>query len=277
MSHYLITGGASGIGAAVCARLAAAGHRVSVLDRAASTDSQAWSQIPAELRGDWHSVDVTDAEAVEAAVADLGEPLDGLVACAGIATRATVLETTPEEFDRTLDINLRGTFTTLRAVALQLVAAGRPGSIVTLASTAGVGYVSGLGIGYHASKSAVVGLTKSAAGDLAPYGIRVNSVAPGVVRTPMTVGQRDSIGEQPLAARSPAGRLAEADEIAAAIVWLLSPRASLTTGHVLPVEGGQTAISGAPGGGFPTPIADTRAIDHPRPDIAADAAYEEVR
>lgn len=206
----------------------------------------------------------------------LNAPLDGLVACAGIATRASLLETTADEFDHTVDINMRGTFSVLRAVARQLVAAGRPGSIVTLASTAGLGYVSGLGIGYHASKAAVIGITKSAAGDLARYGIRVNCVAPGVVRTPMTVGQRGSIGEEPLAARTPGGRLAEAGELAAAIVWLLSPRSSLTTGHVLPVEGGQTAVTGAPGAGYPVPTADTRAIDHPRPDIAADTEYEEV-
>lgn len=260
MKHVVITGGASGIGEAVALRLIRSGHRVTVLDRSEPETCSWWTDLDASLRGEWKVVDVADADAVTAAIDDVLFPVDGLVTCAGIATRENVLDTSLEQFEKTMAINLRGTFCAAQAVARQLVDQGRPGSIVTVASTAGIGYVAGLGLAYHASKSAVVGLTKSMAGDLARYGIRVNSVAPGVVRTPMTIGQRDAQGEKQLAARAPAGRLAEADEIASVIVWLLSPASRLTTGHTIPVEGGQVAITGAPGSGFEPPAVDTRAI-----------------
>jgi NAD(P)-dependent dehydrogenase (short-subunit alcohol dehydrogenase family) len=267
-SHVVITGGASGIGEATALRLAGAGHRVTVLDRTPPGDRPWWAGLAADRRGDWHVVDVTDTAAVTAAVAASarsGHPLDGLVTCAGVVSRESSLDVTDEQFAHTLAVNLWGAFGPARAFARHLVDAGRPGSIVTVASTAGLGYVAGLGAAYHASKAALIGLARSMAGDLARYGIRVNVVAPGVVRTPMTAGQRGDQGEAPLAARAPAGRLAEAAEVAGAIMWLLSPRAALTTGHVLPVDGGQVAVAGAPGGGFPPPAADARAIGHPGP------------
>ena len=275
MSSFAVTGGASGIGEAVTRRLAGAGHRLTVLDRTPPDRCSWWAEIAPEQRGAWHTLDVTDTVAVSAVLEHPEHPLDGLVTCAGIATRENVLDVTDEQFEQTLGINLRGTFVPARAVARHLVAAGRPGSIVTVASTAGLGYVAGLGVAYHASKSAVVGLSRSMAGDLARYGIRVNVVAPGVVRTPMTAGQRADQGEEQLAARAPAGRLAEADEIAAAVVWLLSDRSRFTTGHVLPVEGGQVAVTGAPGSGFPAAAVDTREIGHPDP--YAGSVLQEVR
>jgi NAD(P)-dependent dehydrogenase (short-subunit alcohol dehydrogenase family) len=264
MPHYVITGGASGIGEATALRLTSAGHRVTVLDRIGPEACAWWERLPSAQRGQWHMLDVSDTGAVDAAVSGAGEPLDGAVACAGVVTQETVLNVTDEQFARTIAVNVLGTLGTARAVARLLVDQGRPGSIVTVASTAGLGYVSGLGVAYHAAKAAVIGLTRSMAGDLARYGIRVNCVAPGVVRTAMTAGLRDRLGEMRFAARVPAGRLAEADEVAAPIVWLLSPGASLTTGHVLPVEGGQVAVAGAPPAGFPPPATDTRAIEHPR-------------
>jgi NAD(P)-dependent dehydrogenase (short-subunit alcohol dehydrogenase family) len=276
MSHYAVTGGASGIGEAVVLRLADAGHRVTVLDRTGPEACAWWARLADARRGRWHVLDVSDTAAVTAAVSDAGEPLDGLVTCAGIATRESVLDVTDEQFAQTMAVNLVGTLVPARIVAGQLVEQGRPGSIVTLASTAGLGYVSGLGAAYHASKAAVIGLTRSLAGDLARYGIRVNCVAPGVVRTPMTVGQREGQGEDGLAARAPAGRLAEADEVAAVVAWLLSSRSSLTTGHVVPVEGGQVAVTGAPGNGFPAPTVDTRAIEHPRPTELPDRRRERI-
>lgn len=262
MMHIVITGGASGIGEAVALRLVRGGNRVTVLDRTAPDECSWWEGMDPESRGSWQVVDIADVKAVNHAVDTIEIPIDGLVTCAGVATRETGLEATAEQFDHTMSVNLGGTFNAVQAVARQLVANGRPGSIVTVASTAGLGYVSGLGAAYHASKAAVVGLTWSFAGDLARHGIRVNSVAPGVVRTPMTAGQRDAQGEQHLADRAPAGRLAEADELAGAICWLLSPAAVLTTGHIMPVDGGQFAVVGAPGAGFAPPLADTRDIPH---------------
>ena len=260
MNHVVVTGGASGIGAALVKRLASRGVRISVVDRAPSGDADGWDALPDECRGVWAQVDVTDAAAVASVMDDAHAlaPVDGLATCAGIADRQTVLDSEPTDFARTMAINLIGTMAPAQALARRLVADGRPGAIVTLASTAGLGYVAGLGVGYHASKSAVVGLTRSLAGDLARHGIRVNCVVPGLVRTPMSAAQRDGLGEERLAARAPAGRLAEPDELAAAVEWLLSPAASFTTGHILPVEGGQASVAVPPVGGHPVPTIDTR-------------------
>jgi NAD(P)-dependent dehydrogenase (short-subunit alcohol dehydrogenase family) len=261
--HTVITGGASGIGESLALRLARSGQRVSVLDRTSSDECPWWAELDESTRGTWVVVDIADGLAVAAAIDEIAAvPIDGLVTCAGIASRGNVLDVMAEEFDHTMSVNLGGTFAAVQAVARHLVTGGRPGSIVTVASTAGIGYVAGLGVAYHASKAAVLGVTWSLAGDLAKYGIRVNAIAPGVVRTPMTVGQRDAQGEERLGRRAPAGRLAEPDELAAAAAWLLSPASGFTTGHVLPVEGGQVASAGAPIAGYePSPI-DSRDIPH---------------
>ncbi|MBH0130645.1 SDR family NAD(P)-dependent oxidoreductase [Salinibacterium sp. NK8237] len=260
MTHIVITGGAAGIGMSLAHRLAARGERVSVLDRAESDAHQWWAELPQSSRGEWHVVDVADTAAMTKAIESSHRyaAIDGLATCAGVVDQSTVLDVGVDTFTRTMEINVGGTLMAARAVARLLVAEGRPGSMVTLASSAGLGYVAGLGAAYHASKAAVVGITRSLAGDLARHGIRVNCVAPGLVRTPMTRRQRESIGEELLAARAPAGRLAEPEEVAAVADWLLSPAASFTTGHILPVDGGQTSVSVPPIGGHLVSSIDTR-------------------
>lgn len=260
MTHFVITGGASGIGRSLALRLTGRGERVSVIDRAAEAEQNWWQELVPGLRGAWHQIDVTDAAAVEEAIADSNAiaPVGGLATCAGAVDRETVLDADFDRFARTMAVNVTGTLIAAQAVSRLLVAEGRPGSIVTMASTAGIGYVFGLGVAYHASKSAIVGITRSLAGDLATHGIRVNCVVPGLVRTPMSASEREHLGEERLAARAPAGRLAEADELAAAVEWMLSPAASFVTGHILPVDGGQTSVAVPPVGGHPVPVIDSR-------------------
>ncbi|WP_186307599.1 SDR family NAD(P)-dependent oxidoreductase [Microbacterium sp. 1.5R] len=253
MSHILVTGGASGIGAATAQHLAAQGSRVSILDRTGSDADTAawWHELAPDRRGTWAVCDAADADALEAAVdAIAAHGITGLVACAGISVKEPFLDSTLDVWRSTLDINVLGTVIAARSVARALVAAGRGGAIVTVASTAGYGYVNGLGAHYHASKGAILALTGALATELGPYGIRVNSVAPGLIATPITEFLRAKHGEAALTAPVPQRALGEPAEVARAIEFLLSADASMITGHSLPVDGGQLAVAGQPLGGF---------------------------
>lgn len=256
MSHVLVTGGASGIGAATAKHLAARGTRVSVLDRTEpdAALSAWWYELAPEVRGQWVVVDASDAEALELAVdsivSDGDDGVDGLVTSAGISVKEPFLESSIAAWKSTLDINLLGTAIAARSVARGLVSAGRGGSIVTVSSTAGFGYVNGLGAHYHASKGAIVALTQALATELGPHGIRVNAVAPGLIETPITEKIRATYGERALTASVPQRALGEPAEVARAIEFLLSADASMITGHTLPVDGGQLAVAGHPVGGF---------------------------
>jgi len=252
MNHVLVTGGASGIGAGVVRWLAAAGTRVSVLDRSGPETSSDWAELPDEVRGGWATCDVADPEALTAAVDDLvAAGVSGLVACAGISVKESFLESTPQTWADTIGINVLGTALTCHRVARAMVDQGRGGAIVLIASTVGQGYVAGLGAHYHASKGAIMALTRALAGELGPYGVRVNALAPGLVRTPLTEYMRQTQGEGVLTARVPLRTMADPADIADAAGFLLSPDASMITGHVLPVDAGQLSVAGQPLGGFP--------------------------
>jgi NAD(P)-dependent dehydrogenase (short-subunit alcohol dehydrogenase family) len=230
----LITGGASGIGRATAALFAAEGAAVAVLDRAPGPDGGRFFQVdvadPASVR-----------QAVDAAAQALGG-LDGLVNAAGIFSAAGLVDTSPELFARTLAVNLTGTFLMVQAAAPRLLAAGGTSSIVNIGSGVGITPTGPGSTAYVASKGGVIAMTKALAMELAPT-VRVNVVCPGAVETPMTQAfLRNAAGEvdPALAARYALHRPASPDEIAAAILFLMSAEASFVTGITLPVDGGRT-------------------------------------
>ena len=234
----LITGGASGIGYAAARRLRRHGWPVALLDR----DEGALSRAAAGLGGSdvsIHPLDVTDEAAVDAAisrVASRGE-IHGLVNSAGIAADIPLADTTVALFRRILDVNVVGSFLTVRALVPHLEARGG-GSIVNVASVSGIQGNMGR-TAYGASKGAVVTMTKVMAVELAASGIRVNAVAPGPVDTPMVEAMHTTAERETWTSRVPLRRYATPDEIAAGIAYLLDDaQSSFVTGHVLAIDGG---------------------------------------
>ena len=226
----LVTGGASGIGAATAKLLQDAGAVVVVADL-----------------GGRHPVDVTDERAVDALVRSIIDEHGRLDIAANVAgtsgTYANVADATTESWRRTMQVNLDAVFFCLRAELLAMRTAGNGGSVVNVASSAGKMGVPGLSA-YSASKHGVIGLTKSAALEVARDGIRVNAVCPGTIRTPMLrgfVGGDEDMLEK-MGRRAPIGRIGEPEEIAEAIVWLCTDAASFVTGHALEADGGVAAV-----------------------------------
>ena len=218
----LVTGGASGIGAATCRVLAGEG----------------WDVVAADITSADGIVglDVTD-EAAWDQVLDGAGPLAGLVNCAGIRTRSSITDTSVEEFQRHMQVNVVGTWLGIRGF-LRRHQPGTTGAIVNVSSVNAEIAVPDQAH-YVASKGAVSALTRAAAVEAAPLGVRVNAVAPGPVRTPMTA-ERLGDPEQAawLDARVPMGRVAEPAEIAEVISFLLSDKSSYITGEVLFTDGG---------------------------------------
>lgn len=236
----LITGAASGIGRATAVLLAEAGAHVHCADR----DEQGLAEtaaLAAKAGGaaTVHALDVTDRTALRAAVTAAG-PLDIAAAIAGVMHTSSVLETTDEDLDRVLDINFKGVLRTCQEAARSMIAAGRPGSIVTMASGAVDAAQPGL-LCYSAAKAAVVQLTKTLATEAGPHGIRVNAVAPGWIRTPMTGRHGAEVQEQTEAVMvrmSPLRRVGEPEDIAQAVLYLASDASSFMTGQILRPNGG---------------------------------------
>jgi acetoacetyl-CoA reductase/3-oxoacyl-[acyl-carrier protein] reductase len=223
----VVTGGARGIGRGVAERIAAAGAEVHVLDREAA---------PPVGRVTFHAVDITDGRAVTAEIAALPRAPLLLVNNAGITRDRSLLKMTDEEWDAVLDVNLTGAFHVLRAVAPGMVAAGF-GRIVNVVSINGLRGKFGQG-NYAASKAGLVGLTKTAARELGPRGITVNAVAPGMVLTEMTLALAPEFRQKALD-ESVLKRLPEVEDVAAAVLFLLSGAARMITGEVLRVDAGQ--------------------------------------
>jgi 2-keto-3-deoxy-L-fuconate dehydrogenase len=235
----VVTGGASGIGAATAALLRAEGAQVAVLDR--SIDAVPVGQLAV-------ACDVTDAGQVDAAIAAVVEVLGGidiLVNNAGIGAVGDVAANDDQEWHRVLDVNVVGLARVSRAALPHLRASNSAAIVNTCSVVAVIGVPNRAA--YAASKGAVAALTLAMAADHVADGIRVNAVVPGTADTPW-VGRLLAAAPDPdgaaaaLRARQPMGRLVSADEVAHAIAYLASPRAASTTGTLLAVDGGMTGV-----------------------------------
>ena len=234
--------GAGGIGAVCAAGLAAHGAEVTCADVSLAAAQAAMANLPGG--GSATVLDVADSASVEAA-AELYAPgaPDVVVLTPAINVRKRMLDITDDEFDRVLDVNLRGTFRVLRAFGRAMADAGG-GSIIGFSSIRSQVTEPGQGA-YAATKAAMVMLFRTLAAELAPAGVRANCVAPGVVETPLTA----QIKAQPAwydayAARNALGRWAQPIEMVGAVVYLASDASSYVTGTTLFVDGGWTAVDG---------------------------------
>jgi len=237
----LITGAAQGIGLATALKFAQEGAHVVICDiKQASVDASVDAANALGVRAQGFVVDVTQRDMVDAVVADtLAEfgAIDILVNNAGITQDARLQKMTLEQFDRVIDVNLRGVFHCTQAVADAMVAKG---SGVILNASSVVGIYGNFGqTNYAASKFGVIGFTKTWARELGPKGIRVNAVAPGFIATPIL----DTIPEKILAgmkSQVPLARLGSPEEVANVYAFLASDEASYVNGAVLEVSGGMT-------------------------------------
>jgi len=241
----LVTGGASGIGAATCRRLAAEGARVAVTD----VNARGAGDVADEIDGAGYELDVRSDDsiraAVEAAERDLG-PIDVLVNNAGYDEWGWFTDTDPALWDRVLAVNLRGVIAVTHAVlpGMQQRARGR---IVNTASEAGRVGSSG-SAAYSAAKAGVIGFTKAIAIENGRYGITCNAVAPGPIETPLLMSAPEQLGDlgkrivETMIGSTNLRRLGQPEEVAAAITFLASDDASYITGQALGVSGGLARI-----------------------------------
>lgn len=232
----IVTGGAGGIGEAICRRLAAEGALVRVVDM----NGAAAARLAAEIGGTAHDVDLTDPAAIHAFVADIApDGIDVLCNNAGLMRRGSLMELTAADWQASFAVNVDALFHMCQAVIPQMQTQGG-GAIVNTASQWGLHPAPGH-IAYNTTKAAVVAFTQNLARDYAPDKIRVNAVAPGEVRTPMLESNLARSGRSldDLNRLVPYGRIGEPDEIAALVAFLASDEAGYLCGSVVEITGAQ--------------------------------------
>lgn len=241
----VVTGAASGIGAAIVRLYCEEGARVGLVDR----DATALEQYRAELAGHGHAVsvgqaDVGNYEECEAACARIAAeigPIDTLVNNAGISPKhagrpAPIWQMAPAEWHRVVDVNLHSVFNFARRLTPGMVER-KFGRIVSMSSVAGKAYLDIVAAHYGTTKAALIGMTRHLAGELGPHGITVNALAPGRIDTPMVAGAPREANDAVVAV-TPLRRLGKPVEVADACVFLSSPRSGFITGQVIDVAGG---------------------------------------
>lgn len=237
----LVTGASSGIGLGAAAALAEAGAEVTLVARRVAELERVQDAIRASGgSAEVLALDITDVAAMAAALIARG-PFDVLVNSAGLARHAPALDTTPEDYDAAMALNLRAAYFLTREVARGLIAAGKPGSLINVSSQ--MGHVGGPDRAvYSANKHALEGMTKSMALEWAPHGIRVNTLCPTFIRTPLAEQTlKDPARRKWILSKIKLGRVGEIEDLMGPVVFLASDASAMMTGTHLIVDGGWTA------------------------------------
>jgi NAD(P)-dependent dehydrogenase (short-subunit alcohol dehydrogenase family) len=247
--HALITGGGSGIGAAIARTLAGAGAAVSIAGRRAGSLEEVTAQIPGAKAVVADVTSEADCMAMAAAARGTHGPIDILVANAGGAESAPIGKIDLAHWQRMLDVNLTGAFLSAKAALPDITRDSQQGRIVFISSTAGLkgyAYVAA----YCAAKHGLVGLARALAAELAPRGVTVNAVCPGFTETPLLeaslaniaakTGRTRAEARADLERLNPQGRFIQPEEVAATVLWLCTPAAQSITGQAISVSGGET-------------------------------------
>jgi NAD(P)-dependent dehydrogenase (short-subunit alcohol dehydrogenase family) len=242
----VVVGAGGGIGAACARELASRGAKLVLCDASADALAAAGRQLSGgaciSTAGDFSKEE--QVESTIAAALDRWGCVDMVVNSAGISLREKAIEQSVENWQRTLDVNMTSVFLMSRAAAREMVARKIPGSIVSISSIMGFrgGRPEIPNVAYQGTKAAVINMTRAMAVEWGPFGIRVNAVAPTWVRTPLIADHEKKPGFiEHLCGLMPLGRIAEPEEVAAAVTFLLGSDSAMITGHTLPVDGGYLA------------------------------------